>query len=60
MVEGNRAPFYGLVVLVAVFLLKDLFIPNEYQSEETSPEAKEIPNIQMNRFAGPSVKFVFW
>jgi len=40
-----------------VFLF--VFIFNEETSSNNNP-SKEIPSLHLDRFSGPSMKFVFW
>ena len=56
----SRAPLYGVAVVFAAFMLKDFLWPAEVHSNEGSLQSKEIPSLNMNRFAGPSLKFAYW
>jgi len=60
MADGNRAPLYGVAVLFLAFLMKDYLLPSDVPTEDSSIQNKEIPSVNMNRFAGPSIKFSFW
>jgi len=59
MADGNRAPLYGVAVLFLAFLMKDYLLPSDVPTEDSSIQNKEIPSVNMNRFAGPSIKFSF-
>ena len=60
MADGNRAPLYGVAVLFIAFLMKDYLLPSEEPTGDSSIQNKEIPSLNMNRFAGPSIKFSYW
>jgi len=57
----NRAPVYGFVILMAAFLMKDVFFAAEGDNDGSSDvQTKEIPSLNLNRFAGPSLHFSYW
>lgn len=55
----ERSQIVGLLFLVGIFLLKDFIIPPD-KEESNGTAAKEIPSLHLDRFSGPSMKFVFW
>lgn len=56
----NRAPVYGFVILMAAFLMKDVFFAAEGDSDGSADvQTKEIPSLHLNRFAGPSLHFSY-
>nr|CAG4650487.1 EOG090X0DP2 [Sida crystallina] len=61
MADRSRAPLYGLAVLFTAFILKDFLWPSEMPTNESnSVHSKEIPSLNMNKFAGPTLKFAYW
>ena len=66
MADRSRAPVYGLAVLFTAFLAKDLFWPSEVPAGQSnngdggSLQSKEIPSLNMNKFSGPTIKFLYW